>query len=267
MVDVTDVLLQRVDPLFAPGGSMTLHAAMEQRGQWLFRYRSHLPLVLAPLFAAAIVNFRGVSVAAVLDPAWQFLCLTVALSGVAIRVATIGFAPAHTSGRNTRRQVADVLNTTGMYSIVRHPLYLGNALSLIGVSVFFRSLWLTAVVTLVFALYYERIIFAEEAFLSHRFDGEFETWADRVPAILPRPSLWRSPTLPFSWRTVVRAEYQGVVAILAMLAASEAFASGVAAGRIVTDPIWVGEVVVGATAFAACRYLKKRTSLLRVPGR
>ena len=32
----------------------------------------------------------------------------------------------NTSGRNTHDQVADSLNTSGIYSIVRHPLYVGN---------------------------------------------------------------------------------------------------------------------------------------------
>lgn len=246
---------------------MTLHAAMEHRGRWLFRYRSHLPLLLAPLFAAALVDFRGAPVADVLNPGWQILCLTVALLGVATRVATIGFVPARTSGRNTRKQVADTLNTTGMYSIVRHPLYLGNALSIVGVTLFFRCGWLTVIVGLVFALYYERIILAEEAFLAHTFNRHFEAWAERVPVILPRPGLWRSPALPFSWRTVVRAEYQGVVAILFMLSASEALAAATVAGRVIADPIWVGEMTIAVAGLAICRYLKKRTDLLRVPGR
>ncbi|MDX2170404.1 MAG: isoprenylcysteine carboxylmethyltransferase family protein [Deltaproteobacteria bacterium] len=156
---------------------------------------------------------------------------------------------------------------TGMYSIVRHPLYLGNALSVVGVTSFFRCGWLAMIVGLAFAIYYERIILAEEAFLTQTFNREFEAWAERVPVILPRPGLWRPPALAFSWRTVVRAEYQGVVAILFMLSASEALAGFTVAGHVLANPIWVGEMTIAAAGLAICRYPKKRTNLLRVGGR
>lgn len=49
-------------------------------------------------------------------------------------MATIGQVPKGTSGRNTSQQVADTLSTDGVYSVVRHPLYLGNFLMCMGVS-------------------------------------------------------------------------------------------------------------------------------------
>ena len=49
------------------------------------------------------------------------VCLLVAFSGVAVRALTIGFTASDTSGRNPEGQVADSLNTTRMYSLVRNP--------------------------------------------------------------------------------------------------------------------------------------------------
>ncbi|MGB8874133.1 MAG: hypothetical protein WCC75_12145, partial [Desulfobaccales bacterium] len=45
-----------------------------------------------------------------------------------------GLPPRGTSGRNTQGQVAETLNTTGIYSLVRNPLYLGNFLIWLGLS-------------------------------------------------------------------------------------------------------------------------------------
>ena len=53
--------------------------------------------------------------------------------GLGIRVFTVGFTPKNTSGRNTAEQIADVLNTSGIYSMVRHPLYVGNFFMWLGI--------------------------------------------------------------------------------------------------------------------------------------
>ena len=52
--------------------------------------------------------------------------IIISFLGEAIRIFTVAYTPAGTSGRNTKQQLADTLNTTGIYSLLRHPLYLGN---------------------------------------------------------------------------------------------------------------------------------------------
>ena len=98
----------------------------------------------------------------------------------------MGFVPKDTSQRNTGRPQAAALNTTGLYSLVRHPLYVGNYLMWLGVALFTGAWWAPVIVSLVFWLYYERIMFAEEEFLRRRFGGDYTAWASTVPAFLPR---------------------------------------------------------------------------------
>ena len=243
---------------------MTLRDALEERGRWLFRYRGHLPLLLLPVFAAAFVNSPSVPGAQI---GWETLCLVIAFAGLAVRAATVGFVPARTSGRNTAAQVADALNTTGMYSVVRHPLYLGNAIVLLGVTLLFSCWWLVLIVLLAFGLYYERIMLAEEVFLRRQFGDSFEAWAARVPAIVPNLRGWQRPALPFSLRTVVRREYHGAVAILATFAVLHYLGDLAIARELRPDPRAVGYAVVAALVFGVCRFLKKRTAVLRVQGR
>lgn len=91
---------------------------------------------------------------------------------------TVGYTPKKTSGRNTKKgQVADYLNTKGMYSIVRNPLYLGNFFMGLGIFLFLCIWWVEFIYTLVFMLYYERIIFAEEQFLVKKFKQQYMEWA------------------------------------------------------------------------------------------
>ena len=243
---------------------MTLSDTLEARGRWLFRYRGHLPLLLLPVFVAALMNSRSVPGT---PSAWDLLCLAIAFAGLGVRAATVGFVPARTSGRNTATQVADGLNTTGMYSVVRHPLYLGNAIAVLGVTLLFSCWWLVLIVLLAFGLYYERIMLAEEAFLRRQFGESFEAWAAHVPAIVPNLRGWQRPALPFSLRTVIRREYHGAVAILATFAALHYLGDLAIARQLQPDPRAVGYATVAAVLFAVCRYLKKRTAVLRVQGR
>jgi len=112
---------------------MALTEEFEQSGSWLFKRRGYLPIVL---LAAGIV----VLMLNELNPDRNFLItdivyLFVSFLGLAIRAFTIGHTPKNTSGRNIKAQKAEVVNTTGIYSIVRHPLYLGNFVIWLGLSI------------------------------------------------------------------------------------------------------------------------------------
>ncbi len=93
-------------------------------GMVLFRWRSYLPLLLFAILVPALRDFRYPLDNAVADCLWELLCLSLAFAGLAVRCHTSGTVPAGTSGRNTKRQKASVLNMTGWYSVVRNPLYL-----------------------------------------------------------------------------------------------------------------------------------------------
>jgi len=191
---------------------MQLRDRLEADGDWLFRHRSYLPLLLIPVFIAGLMGLGWTrSGDAVLDAA----ACSVAALGILVRACVIGFAAPGTSGRNVRRQRAEVLNTTGVYSIVRHPLYLGNFLVVLGWSLATGNVWLVIITALLFLLYYERIALREEAFLHGRFGDAFTEWARRTPACLPRPQQWTAPSRHYRWGRLVRREYQTACAVVA----------------------------------------------------
>ncbi len=63
-----------------------------------------------------------------------FACLALSYAGLVLRCLIVGFVPGGTSGRNTTEQRAVHLNTSGAYSVVRHPLYVANFVILLGVT-------------------------------------------------------------------------------------------------------------------------------------
>jgi protein-S-isoprenylcysteine O-methyltransferase Ste14 len=251
-----------------------LHDELARQGRFLFRWRGHLPLLLLPLAllaawqSGAFAEFVGEP----LEEAWETLCLAISLAGLAIRIATVGCAPAGTSGRNAQAQRAATLNVTGMYSVVRNPLYLGNFLMLLGLLLLGKAWWLAPLGGLLFALHYERIVCAEERFLEERFGERYRAWAARTPAFLPDLRLWRPAELPFSLRNALRREYNGFFVVIAGFVAVELAGDLLGEGMsfaewLSEDAHWAALFLTGSAVFLILRTLKRRTSLLRAPGR
>jgi protein-S-isoprenylcysteine O-methyltransferase Ste14 len=144
---------------------MRLSEHMVDSGDTLFRWRSYVPLVLLPLL---------------LLPMWlaphrrsacggKLVAAGVAIAGEALRFAASGLAPEGTSERSTTGPRAAMLNTSGIYSVVRHPLYIANTMTMVGLAMFPGRWALTVIVLLASVLYYERIAMREEAFLDTEF--------------------------------------------------------------------------------------------------
>lgn len=246
---------------------MQITEHFKQSGNWLFRWRSYLPLVLFAFASVSLRNFEYPDDNHQFDLVWEALALDVSLSGLAIRVYAIGCAPKRTSGRNTAKQVADELNTTGLYSVLRHPLYLGNTLIWLGIALFPRSFVLPALVMLVSWLYHERIIYAEEDFLEQKHGEAFRAWAKRTPAIWPKWSLWRRSALPFAWRHALKREYHGLFGIISAFFAFEIAGDWFVHRSFEIDPVWFALWFGSLIFYLATRFLRKLTSLLEVPGR
>ena len=238
----------------------------ERVGNWLFRYRSYLPPLLLGVLGAALFQRRGRTHLG-LDPHMAQIGLLVAAVGLMVRAAVVGTAPRGTSGRNTKEQVAEQLNTTGLYSVVRHPLYLGNLLLWLGPAIAVGGWWPAGVIAVAFAAFYRPIIAAEEAFLERRFGADYQKWAQTTPALLPNPSRWRRPALPYSWKTVLRQEYYGVFTVVAFFVALEATAQRINTGSFGVSRFWLGLLAAVTVITGTLRFFQRYTTILNVPGR
>ncbi|MDR2979645.1 MAG: isoprenylcysteine carboxylmethyltransferase family protein [Bacteroidales bacterium] len=200
---------------------MALIQSFEKEGNFLFKYRGQIPAIIFLLAIPFLYFTDYVWIESCLPADYQrfytlliSLAILVSLLGFVVRCYTIGTTPRGTSGRNTNKQVANQLNTKGIYSIVRHPLYLGNYLMWAGLLIFTMNIPIIIIVSLVFWLYYERIMFAEEAFLTKQFSDEYTKWSMEVPAFIPAFRKFKQSSIPFSFKTVLRREYTGFFAIV-----------------------------------------------------
>ncbi len=248
---------------------MTLKEQFENAGNWLFKWRSYLPLIVLGVVLLAMREYTRPGGNEIVENIWEFFCLIISFSGLAIRVLVVGYVPKNTSGRNTKKQVADVLNTSGAYSVVRNPLYLGNFVMGLGVVLFACFWWLVLLYLLSFWLYYERIIFAEEAYLSNKFGDEYKQWANLTPAIIPNFRLYKKSDLPFSLKNVLRREYNGFFAVIAALFLLELVGDMFMSGNlfVCVDAEWKILLCCGFVVWFFLRMLKKHTTILDVKGR
>jgi protein-S-isoprenylcysteine O-methyltransferase Ste14 len=198
----------------------------------------------------------------------EMIFLGVSLFGEAIRVYTVGFTPKNTSGRNTvSGQIADEINVTGIYSIVRHPLYVGNFFMWLGPSLFLRSVWFTIVFCLIYFIYYERIMFAEEQFLRKKFGDAYDKWSEKVRAFIPVFTKFIPARLPFSLRNVLAREYHSFVNIFLTFVLLDGARNYIIFGRLFLTSLWAYLSLTAGLIWVILLIINKKTRWLIVEGR
>ena len=198
---------------------------------------------------------------------WGIFSLVVGLLGLFFRILVVGHTPQNTSGRNTREQIAEILNTTGWYSVARHPLYLGNYIMGLGVSIFPFVWWLPMIYTLTFALYYERIMAAEEDFLRSKFGEDFENWSEITPGFIPDFSKCDSPELKFSFINILRREYSSLFALIFSFTVLDLIGNYLVVQKLYVVPLWNILFWTTLAAYLILRSLKRHSNVLDVKGR
>lgn len=243
---------------------MALLHSFENSGNFLFRYRGQIPVLL---FIAAIPVIYVTDYTFIEDRGglyWALLVFSslVAFLGLIIRAIAIGTSNKNTSGRNTKEQVAEALNTKGIYSVIRHPLYVGNYLMWIGIVMYTFNIWFFLVVSLLFWLYYERIMFAEERFLERKFGDDYVKWSLTVPAFIPSFKNYEKSSIPFSMKTIMRREYSGVSATIIGFVFIDIFRDAIMSGSFIYHHYY--GIVIGIAIFISLffRTLKHNTKIL-----
>jgi len=127
------------------------------------------PAVLVPVFNSSIPLLHLIiSIIFVGPGAW------LAVNGV--KETTLKASEMHRAER---------IVTTGFYSIVRHPQYLGGLSAHVGIS-FLLSAWYSLLSTLLMVVLIYLISRKEEEELIREFGKEYENYKEKVPMLIPR---------------------------------------------------------------------------------
>lgn len=189
-------------------------------GRLFFRFRGTVfPLLI--LFALLICTPLWMRRDADSDAWMDAAGALVVLVGLVVRGVTIGYEYIVRGGRN-RRVYANTLVQGGVYAHTRNPMYLGNALLVLGCALIINAPEFYLVALPLTVLAYGSIIAAEEAYLRDKFGAEFDAYCRRVNRILPRLAGWRKSMegMRFNWRRLIVKEYNtifGAVAAVTVL--------------------------------------------------
>ena len=243
---------------------MALVHSFESTGNKLFKYRGQIPVILFLLSIPTIyfTDYQFINDNSNLELGLLITCSAISLVGQVIRAIAIGTSNKYTSGRNTKEQVAEALNTKGIYSTVRHPLYLGNYFMWIGIVMYTFNIWFVLVVSFLFWLYYERIMFAEERFLERKFGEDYISWSMKVPPFWPSMKNYDKNPIPFSMKTILRREYSGVTATIIGFVFVAFFRDWFSTGEVHFKIIYAIIIGIGIGISLLLRTLKHKTKLL-----
>jgi protein-S-isoprenylcysteine O-methyltransferase Ste14 len=234
---------------------------MIRDGHWLFKNRSHLPLVFILM---AIVFMWVKSGLYSTDYLWyDLICVLISFSGEVIRIISVGYSPDRTSGRNTSKQVASELNTTGIYSILRNPLYLGNFLMWAGVALFTYIYWLLPIFALLYWLYYERIILAEEDFLASKFGDSYLQYAAEVACFFPSKFTYKPNKYCFRIKKVLLKENASIYGLVFIFVILELYKHFLVTGKLHLDTGWIILGSVSTVIYLILRLIKKTSRWLQ----
>ena len=246
---------------------MALVNEFEKQGNFLFRYRGQFPVLLFLLAVPFLYWTDTSSTSEFLKNFYSYCAVILSLIGFCLRAYTVGTTAKGTSGRNTKEQKASVLNTTGIYSIVRHPLYLANYFMWIGIVIFTFNTYLFIIVSLLYWIYYERIMYAEERFLERKFGEEYMRWSSSIPAFFPNLKLYKPSTIPFSLRTVFRREYSGFLATVIGFVFVEVIRHYFSVGEWHLSSSFFYMLLIATVVALLLRTLKHHTAILSEEGR
>ena len=249
---------------------MALQEEFELQGNKLFKYRGTLPLIF--LFSGILFFIYSNLYLSGFEEYishnnYELISFGVSFIGLIIRIYAVGYSPHNTSGRNTEKQVADVVNTRGIYSMVRHPLYVGNFFMWLGISMLAQSFWFIIVFTLVYWIYYERIMFAEEQFLRKKFGKAYLDWAGITPAFIPSFKNYSPPKISFSWKKIIKKEKNGFTAVFIVFYLFRGIGDYIESGSIVIDSGLAYASAASIVLYLILKYVKKYTTVFDEEGR
>ncbi len=131
--------------------------------------------------------------------------LVLILLGAAIRIWALG-----TIQKNR------VLAMTGVYSLCRHPLYVGSTLLYLGFALLMNDAEFLYLGLPYIVLFFGAAAFSEEHYLKAKFGEEFETYRHMVPGFVPL-GRWQKGEFSLS-RAMSKGGLQLIVVVLVLLA-------------------------------------------------
>lgn len=222
-------------------------------GTFLFKYRSFTPI---PLIILVFIIFKPI------DRGENNILLNlsgifISLLGEFLRIISVGYSFKGTSGRETFLR-ADALNTTGIYSVVRNPLYIGNFLMFTGIVIVFSNFLALMIFSVFLFLQYYFIIQAEENYLKGEYGRSYNNYCSQVRQIIPTFKNYRKNQNPFNLKKVIFKENDSIFNMLVMFMLVLLYKERVFSARIDKPIIYIIPAGIFIVVYVLVKIIKKR---------
>ncbi|HFB65798.1 MAG TPA: hypothetical protein ENJ60_09695 [Aeromonadales bacterium] len=234
---------------------------LARSGNFLFKIRGTYLSIVVVISVIIAYYYRSIGPfeSHQLNEIWYWGGFVIASTGALVRIVTSGYAALGTSGVTKKEAIAAELNTTGPYSIVRNPLYLGRILNFTGLAMLSGSWVYASLVFLLSVLIYERISVYEEEFLRREFGEAHSEWAKEVPFLMPRFHGWKKPRYPFWIRRCIKREDKKINWLFTAVVATDFASRGFDTTKLPDNMFWYYLWGVSMVAFIIVRGLRYLT--------
>ncbi len=181
-------------------------------GDILFKYRSFTPM---PLIIIVLIFFKPYDYGTDINLLITIVGVFVSIFGEIIRMISVGFSYSGTSGRENYLK-AENLNISGIYSIVRNPLYIGNILMFSGLLMVYLNVYALLAFVSFMLLQYHFIIRSEENYLKGLYKEDYSNYCSSINSILPKFSEFKKPNLYFNLKKVFFKENDSIFNMVVM---------------------------------------------------
>ncbi|MFZ0692552.1 MAG: isoprenylcysteine carboxylmethyltransferase family protein [Alphaproteobacteria bacterium] len=154
----------------------------EARSLLLKARRRHTWIVAVPLLLAFLVSGSSWSNVSLLHALYQWIGYFLTL----ICVLGRGWCSAYIGGRKNYELI-----TAGPYSAVRNPLYVFSFIGVAGIGFCTGTVTYLVILTVLFAAYYQIVVWREEKFMAETFGQAFADYKARVPRWWHNFDLWQ----------------------------------------------------------------------------
>jgi protein-S-isoprenylcysteine O-methyltransferase Ste14 len=142
----------------------------------------------------------------------------------------------------------------------------------LGLAMVTANVWFILFFIIIFWVYYERIMYAEEYFLREKFGSVYLNWADKVPSFIPQFGKWESPKEFFSFKNVVKRETLGLFKLVLLFFMFQYIHEILTNGYDffnLSKPgkVWLVFLAVMVVVYLVIRTIRKNTKLLNAEGR
>ena len=121
--------------------------------------------------------------------------------------------------------------------------------------------WFIVAFILMFWVYYERIMYAEEEYLLNKFGNEYQSYSDQTPAFIPAFKNFKKPLLSFSFRKVIRQEKAGILNLFAVILLLRITGEYFESEAMHVELFWIVGFCVSLLLYAIIKILQKKTAI------